>query len=231
MSVSKRSVSAKTIPAGLSGERSSRLAGPVLLINGFGNFLRRSFPSGIKTANDSLQIGKFPDQVRRQVGLGQADDLPEDIGSDLGIGQAVDGLRQREHLVDLLPITTEFLMKNDRMQAWDPLVERFVCRRPPRKTRHRSTGPSGPAHALCGSKTFVVTAGVHHGKEARQQDTIRILDCKILLVLLHHRDQDFTWQGQETLLEFASRNSWILVDVDDLFEKFIVGNNAAAQAR
>ena len=114
------------------------------------------------------------------------------------------------------------------MQAWDPLIERLFAVDLPEKQGIAQPGLQDPLMPFA-DQTFVVTAGVHHGKEARQQDTIRILDCKILLVLLHHRDQDFPWQGQETLLEFASRNSWILVDVDDLFEKFIVGNNAAAQ--
>ena len=89
---------------------------------------------------------------------------------------------------------------------------------------------AGAQHALIAAADEALGIGVdvHHRDELRRELAVGVFHREILLVVAHHRDQDFFGQFEELRVEAAGDRGGIFGEVDQRFEQRVVGLDADA---
>src|SRR5690242_16362979 len=73
-----------------------------------------------------------------------------------------------------------------------------------------------------------VTVGIEDGQEVGKQLAAGVLDCEILLMIAHHRDQNFLGQFQKFGIEAPEDGGRPLCQVDHTIEKRLILTPARA---
>src|SRR4029077_1464669 len=99
-----------------------------------------------------------------------------------------------------------------------PLAQGMLLVSLPEKTGVVETRPQHPFMAVA-DDALRIAIGVQDSEKVRQQFMLRIFDGKILLMVTHHRDQDFLRQLQELGIKIAQDDGRKLGEIDDCVQK------------
>ena len=67
-----------------------------------------------------------------------------------------------------------------------------------------------------------ITVSIQHRQKVRQQFVIAVFDCKIFLVITHHRDQNFFWKREVFGIEAAEDSGRKFGEIDNCIKQILI---------
>jgi hypothetical protein len=153
---------------------------------------RQALRSRIQTSDNSLQFGEFFDQLRGQIGLGQAACKVGGlhVEADCMLPQdRADLCRQANNAIGLFETAAQVLLKSNRLEHLHSVVEWNPLVRVPEKARIVKSGAQHPFVSVP-NQAFRAAGHIQHRQKMRCEFSGCVLNRKVLLVIAHHRDQN-----------------------------------------
>src|SRR5207244_13115389 len=81
-----------------------------------------------------------------------------------------------------------------------------------------------PQHSLMAvtNDALRIAVGIQYRQKVRQQFVIAVFDCKIFLVITHHRDQNFFWKREVFGIEAAEDSGRKFGEIDNCIKQIII---------
>ena len=136
----------------------------------------------------------------------------------LGVGVAAQLVHQRDHSLGLFEIRSQLRLERDVAQILDAVGQFLLLIDVPEEAR---VVEARPQHALIAAldQALRIAAGVHHRDKVGREFAGRGFHREILLVMPHHRGQDFGGQFQNSRVEIAADGGGIFGDEGQGFDQ------------
>ena len=196
-----------------------------MIVNRIGDVIRFALRARIKSADDSLQLGKFANHLRSQVALGK---FRRAIGiRHVRLHQAaVEPLlgkpaRNRAHAFHFVAVTSQPRFVRDAFEFRQIVGEPTFLIRLPKKLRIRQPRPQ---HSFVpgAHQPLRILRKIDDRQKMRRHFPVPLLHRKILLVPAHHRDQDLVRQRQVRWIEIAFEHARAFIEIGDQPQQFRV---------
>ena len=171
----------------------------------FGQVWIELLHSGVESANDALQLGKFLYQFRGQISLCQTCGLVNHAGADRHSVLANDFAHPTGDALNpqrLVVIAAQIFLESDILQPLHSLPQRMLLVGLPEEARIVETGPQHAFMAVS-YDAVGIAVGIQHGEKMWKELAAGVFNRKIFLMIAHHGDQNFLGQFEKLRIEAA----------------------------